>query len=83
MQYDRDSPVRQFPVQAGFVAETSAANPDRPEGSSVSPAVSALGFSLRTVSAQSGDANSIEFTPNKELPGNWDDQHKTKVLPRA
>ena len=79
MQYDRDSPVRQFPVQAGFVAEASPANPERPEGPSVSPATSALGFSLRVASAQSGDLNSIEVSPHKDLPGIWDDQHKTKV----
>ncbi len=81
MQYDRDSPVRQFPVQAGFVAEASPANPDRSEGPSVSPATSALGFSLRGASAQSGDANSTDITPAKDMMGNWDDQQKTKVLP--
>ncbi|CAL8466253.1 g5789 [Coccomyxa elongata] len=78
MQYDGDSPLRQFPVQAGFVAEASPANPDRSEGPSVSPATSALGFSLRTANAQSGDAKSTNITPFKEDLGTWDDQLKTK-----
>lgn len=79
MQYDGDSPLRQFPVQAGFIAEASPANPDRNEGPSVSPATSALGFSLRTANAQSGDDKSTNIPPVKENLGTWDDQLKTKV----
>ena len=83
MQYDGGSPLRQFPVQAGFVAESSPANPDRSEGPSVSPATSALGFSLRTANAQCGDAKSTSTTPVKDNLGTWDDQLKTKVSAKS
>lgn len=80
MQYDGESPPRQFPVQAGFVAEASPANPDRSEGPSVSPATSALGFSLRIANAQCGDAKSSDIPAAKDNVATWDDQLKTKVF---
>lgn len=82
MQYDQGSPARQFPVQSGFVAEASPVNPDRSEGTAVSPATSALGFSLRNANPPSADANGADVQGAKDTVGAWDDQRKIKVKVR-